>query len=83
MLKLYPARFREEFGAPLERQFTDEYRDAETTGDRALLLLRTLADLAVTIPAELARPRFYPTAVLFLAGFALLLPVVGIYGAAS
>jgi putative ABC transport system permease protein len=31
----------------------------------------------------LSRPRFYTTAVLFLGGFALLLAVVGIYGAAS
>jgi ABC-type antimicrobial peptide transport system permease subunit len=31
----------------------------------------------------LARPRFYTTAVLFLGGFALLLAVAGIYGAAS
>jgi ABC-type antimicrobial peptide transport system permease subunit len=31
----------------------------------------------------LARPRFYTTAVLFFGGFALLLAVVGIYGAAS
>jgi predicted permease len=31
----------------------------------------------------LARPRFYATAVLFLGGFALLLAVIGIYGAAS
>ena len=55
LLKLYPARFREEFGAPLERQFADEYRDAETAAGRAWLWLRSLADLAVTIPAELLR----------------------------
>jgi putative ABC transport system permease protein len=55
LLKLYPARFREEFGAPLERQFADEYRDAETAAGRAWLWLRALADLAVTIPAEFAR----------------------------
>ena len=55
LLKLYPARFREEFGAPLERQFADEYRDAETAAGRAWLWLRALADLAVTVPAELLR----------------------------
>ena len=27
-LKLYPARFREEYEAPLERQFVDEYSEA-------------------------------------------------------
>lgn len=32
---------------------------------------------------NLARPRFYTTAIGFLAGFALLLAVIGIYGAAS
>jgi ABC-type antimicrobial peptide transport system permease subunit len=31
----------------------------------------------------LARPRFYTTAILFLAGFALLLAIIGIYGVAS
>ena len=55
LLKMYPARFREEFGAPLERQFADEYRDAETAAGRTWLLLRTLADLAVTVPAEIVR----------------------------
>ena len=55
LLKLYPARFREEFAAPLERQFADEYREAAGAGERALLWLRALADLAVTIPAELLR----------------------------
>lgn len=54
-LKLYPARFREEFAAPLERQFSDEYREVEGAGERARFGLRTLVDLAVTIPAELAR----------------------------
>ena len=28
LLKLYPARFREEYGTPLEQQFSDEYREA-------------------------------------------------------
>ena len=33
ILKLYPARFREEYGKPLEQQFSDEYSEAE--GNRA------------------------------------------------
>ena len=57
LLKLYPARFREEFAAPLERQFADEYRETAGVGERARLCLRTLADLAVTIPARSARVR--------------------------
>jgi hypothetical protein len=55
LLKLYPARVREEFAAPLERQFADEYRDATGVGERARLWLRAIADLAVAIPAELLR----------------------------
>ncbi len=55
LLKLYPARFREEFAAPLERQFSDEYREARGAGARARLWLRTLADMAATVPAELGR----------------------------
>ena len=55
MLKLYPARFREEFAAPLERQFSDEYREAQGAGQRALFWLRTLTDWAVTLPAEMLR----------------------------
>ena len=35
------------------------------------------------LEAALARPSFYRTAVLFFAGFALLLAVIGIYGAVS
>jgi putative ABC transport system permease protein len=55
LLKLYPAHFREEYASPLERQFQDEYRDAQSRGDRALLWLRALADLATSIPAQIAR----------------------------
>ena len=55
LLKLYPARFREEFAAPLERQFSDEYRESHGAGQRALFWLRTLADWAVTLPAEMLR----------------------------
>ena len=55
LLKLYPARFREEFSAPLDRQFADEHRDAGTAGERVLLYLRAFADLAVTIPREILR----------------------------
>jgi putative ABC transport system permease protein len=55
LLKLYPARFREEFAAPLERQFSDEYRETHGAGQRALFWLRTLADWAVSVPAEMAR----------------------------
>jgi predicted permease len=55
LLRLYPARFREEFEVPLERQFADEYRDASNTGARALLWMRALADLAISIPGQIIR----------------------------
>ncbi len=29
LLKLYPARFREEYARPLERQLEDDYRDSD------------------------------------------------------
>src|SRR5579871_2567456 len=54
-LKLYPARFREEFGTPLEQQFLDEYRDAGGSLARFAVWLRTLRDLAVSIPVEMMR----------------------------
>jgi len=55
LLRLYPARFREEYAAPMESQFRDEYRDAESWAARARFSLRALADLALTLPAEAAR----------------------------
>jgi len=55
LLKLYPARFREEYEAPLERQFLDDYRDAQGVGGRIFFWLHALADLAISIPLELAR----------------------------
>ncbi len=55
LLRLYPARFREEYSGPLERQFRDEYRELDSAGARARFWLIALADLAVSIPAELAR----------------------------
>ena len=55
LLKLYPARFREEYETPLERQFADEYREARGLWARALFWLRAISDLAVSIPNELVR----------------------------
>jgi len=55
LLKLYPARFREEYEAPLERQFRDEYGQARGPWARVFFWLRALADLATSIPAEFAR----------------------------
>jgi predicted permease len=55
LLKLYPARFREEYAAAMERDFRNEYGDAPGMAARAWLVLRALADLAMTLPAEIAR----------------------------
>jgi predicted permease len=55
LLKLYPARFREEYGTPLEQQFFDEYREAGGRLARFAFWTRTVRDLAISIPLELAR----------------------------
>jgi putative ABC transport system permease protein len=55
LLRIYPAGFREEFATELERQFSDEYREAKGRRERILLGLRALTDLAATAPAEIAR----------------------------
>lgn len=55
LLKLYPARFREEFGGPLEREFADERADA---AHPLGFWIRVLADLAWSIPREFAREIF-------------------------
>jgi hypothetical protein len=55
LLKLYPARFREEYSGPLDRQFRDDYRELGTMRQRGWLWLSALADLAGSIPAEIFR----------------------------
>lgn len=53
LLKLYPARFREEYQGPMERQFRDEYRDASTTGERTRLWTTALLDVVRQAPVQL------------------------------
>jgi hypothetical protein len=55
LLNLYPARFREEYAQPLQQQFLDDCREAETLGEQFKLWLSALRDLAWSIPVELAR----------------------------
>ena len=55
LLRLYPVEFRSEFGREMERQFADEYRDADGRGARRRFVLRALLDVLATAPAELAR----------------------------
>lgn len=58
LLRFYPAGFRENYATPLEREFRDEL--AESTGPWAFatLWIRLLADLAISIPAQIAREVF-------------------------
>ncbi len=51
-LKLYPARFREEYAAVLERDFRDEHMES---GGGLMFWARILADLGLSIPLEMAR----------------------------
>ncbi len=51
LLRLYPAGFRENYAEAMERAFRDELEES----NGALLWLRLLADLAVSIPAQFAR----------------------------
>lgn len=54
LVRLHPARFREEYAGALERQFRDEYREQQGRGRRALFCLRAIIDIAASIPAEFA-----------------------------
>ena len=55
MLRLYPARFREEYAGPLERQFFDEYREIASGWGRTRFWAAALADLTTSIPSAFAR----------------------------
>lgn len=54
LLRFYPATFRERHARAMEQQFRDEYREAATPWNRFALSLRAIADLAASLPAELA-----------------------------
>ena len=55
LLKFYPASFRENYAVPMEREFRDEL--AESSGGHALAMLwvRLIVDLAVSIPLQFSR----------------------------
>jgi putative ABC transport system permease protein len=55
LLRLYPAGFRETYAGPLERAFRDELTESIGPWALALLWIRLLADLALSIPAQVAR----------------------------
>ena len=52
LLKLYPARFREEYETPMEKVFLDDYGEAQGAPARTMFWLRTLIDLATSIPKQ-------------------------------
>jgi hypothetical protein len=52
LLRLYPARFRTEYGASMRQVFSDRLRSE----NRVRLWLNVLADVAVSIPREHRRP---------------------------
>jgi predicted permease len=52
LLKLYPAGFRENYAGPLEREFRDELNESTGTGGRAMLWIRLIADLAISVPLQ-------------------------------
>ncbi len=55
LLNFYPARFREEYQRPMERQFQDDYRDAVTRTQRFLFWSRAITDFAISAPSEMVR----------------------------
>src|SRR5271165_6143279 len=52
LLRLFPARFREEYEAPMEHLFSDEYRDATGVWSRTRLWSRAIGDVIVSAPQQ-------------------------------
>jgi predicted permease len=55
LLKLYPRGYRDEYGREIAMLFADRYRDASTTGERALVWMDSLTGLAMEAPKEHCR----------------------------
>jgi predicted permease len=55
LLRFYPASFREEYEAPMYRQFCDEQREAEGWSGHAKLWFHAISDVAISAPSELLR----------------------------
>src|SRR5579864_4701509 len=56
LLKVYPKRYRERFGEQMGQLFADQLRASDTPKKFARVWLRTLADLARTVPARHLEP---------------------------
>ena len=55
LLKLYTAGFRDNYAGEMERQFLDEVADSRGSFPLAMLWIRMLGDLAVSVPSQFAR----------------------------
>jgi hypothetical protein len=55
LLRLYPPGFREDYSGPMERELRDELAECRGAWARGALLIRLLADLAMSIPEQLSR----------------------------
>ena len=55
LLKLYPAGFRQNYAQPLERAFRDEINESTGPAAMAILWIRLIADLAISIPLQFSR----------------------------
>jgi putative ABC transport system permease protein len=55
LLRLYPAGFREDYARLMEREFRDELAESTGVAALAMLWIRLLADLAVSVPAQFSR----------------------------
>jgi predicted permease len=55
LLHLYPVGFRENYAGPLERQFLDELSESPGSFRGAMLWIRILYDLALSVPLQLVR----------------------------
>ncbi|MBZ5580124.1 MAG: ABC transporter permease [Acidobacteriia bacterium] len=55
VLNLYPATFRDNYAGLLEREFRDELQESSGTAALCRLWIRLIADLAISVPGQLAR----------------------------
>jgi len=55
LLRLYPAGFRENYAASLERQFLDELSDSSGRFALVMLWIRIFRDLSISVPVQAAR----------------------------
>jgi len=67
LLYLYPTSFRREYGESMQQLFDDQRRAANGTGGHAMLWLKTLRDLLLSVPAAHSdHPRTPSTGVRFV-----------------